>query len=108
MLMLQGISGVSPNGPRHRRKSVPIAECRRRPTGRLSPAANRRGEVGTSAELVGALLCHSVEPRPELAAVIKQSWPALRHVGRLDVAMNDEGLRLLSQVPDHSWGIEGH
>jgi hypothetical protein len=48
-----------------------------------------------------------VEPRPELAAHIKQFWPALGHLERLDVAMNDEELRYLSQVPDHSWGIKG-
>lgn len=47
-----------------------------------------------------------LQPHPELAPIIKHAWPALGHLGRLGVAMNDNGLRYLSQVPDHSWGVE--
>lgn len=47
-----------------------------------------------------------LEPRPDLAAIIKPAWPALGDLGRVNVAMNDDGLRYLSQVPDHSWGVE--
>jgi hypothetical protein len=47
------------------------------------------------------------EPRSDLAALIAPAWRGFGYLGRLGVAMNDDGLRYLSQVPDHSWGVEG-
>ena len=46
-----------------------------------------------------------VEPRPDLGLMLKRAWPLLGHLGRAPVAMSDEGLRFLSQVSDHSWGV---
>lgn len=47
-----------------------------------------------------------LQPRADLAAILAQAWPGTAHLGRLPVAMNDAGLRYLSQVPNHSWGLE--
>lgn len=50
-----------------------------------------------------------LEPRSEaetaLHATLPSAWPAFGHLGRLGTAMNDDGLRFLAQIPDHSWGI---
>lgn len=47
-----------------------------------------------------------LKPRADLAPMLKTAWPGLEHLGRLNVAMNDNGLRYLSQIPEHSWGVE--
>jgi hypothetical protein len=46
------------------------------------------------------------ELRLGLNELVKKGWPNLGHLGRVSVAMNDAGLRYLSQVPDHSWGVD--
>jgi hypothetical protein len=49
-----------------------------------------------------------LEPRADTAELIQKVWPALGHLGRLETALNDAGLRYLSKVDDHSWGVEGY
>lgn len=47
-----------------------------------------------------------LEMRPELTATLKPAWPQLGKLGRTKYAMNDDGLRNWSQIPNHSWDAE--
>lgn len=49
------------------------------------------------------------EPRPdELGDRLAEAWPGYTHLGREAPVLNDVGLRDLSEVDPHSWGVEGH